>query len=165
MPYSNGHIQAVGTDARARRQYLYHPDWRVKRDLAKHDRVLAMARRLPGARERAELDLSRDGMPIERALATAFRLLDLGYFRIASDTYTDENGSYGLTTLERNHVHRLVFDFLAKSGKTQHIEVADAQSSLALTLCVDVEAARRPCSPIVMGEGGAASWRQRSTPT
>jgi DNA topoisomerase-1 len=129
-PYANGHIQCVGTDARGRRQYLYHPDWRIRRDLAKHDRVLAMAQRLPGAREQVEADLCRDGMPIERALATAFRLLDLGYFRIGSDSYTDENGSYGLTTLEREHVHRkagrLVFEFTAKSGKDQHIEIADA---------------------------------------
>lgn len=127
--HPNGHIQAVGTDARGRRQYLYHPEWRVKRDLAKHDRVLAVARRLPAARERVADDLASEGMPLERALATAFRLLDLGYFRIGSDSYASENGSYGLTTLERRHVHRrgdrLAFEFVAKSGVNQHIEIDD----------------------------------------
>jgi DNA topoisomerase IB len=129
--YPNGHIQAVGTDARGRRQYLYHPQWRAKRDQAKHDRVLAVARRLPSAREQVAADLDADGMPLERALATAFRLLDLGYFRIGSDSYASENGSYGLTTLERRHVHRhgrrLSFEFVAKSGITQHIEINDPQ--------------------------------------
>jgi len=140
-PYANGHIQAIGIDARGRRQYIYHPQWRVKRDLAKHDRVLKIARRLPDARRQVEADLRRDGMPIERALATAFRLLDLGYFRIGSDTYATENGSYGLTTLERRHVHRhgklLLFEFTAKSGISQHIEIIDP---LALA---SVEAMRR----------------------
>jgi DNA topoisomerase IB len=128
-PYPNGHIQAIGTDAKGRRQYLYHPDWRTQRDLAKHDRVLAVAEKLPRARKAVVSDLGREGMPIERALATAFRLLDLGYFRIGSDTYTTENGSYGLTTLERRHVHRhgnlLLFEFVAKSGVGQHIEIID----------------------------------------
>ncbi|MGI8879365.1 MAG: DNA topoisomerase IB [Jatrophihabitans sp.] len=125
----NGHIQAVGTDARGRRQYLYHPEWRAKRDLLKYDHVLAVARRLPAARSRVTDALALGGMPLERAMATAFRLLDLGYFRIGSDTYADENGSYGLTTLERQHVTRqgtrLLFEFVAKSGVTQQIEIAD----------------------------------------
>jgi DNA topoisomerase-1 len=128
-PYPNGHIQAVGTDAKGRRQYLYHDQWRVKRDLAKHERVLAMARRLPQARRQVTEALHAEGMPLDRALATAFRLLDLGYFRIGSDTYATENGSYGLTTLERRHVtrvgRRLEFEFEAKSGVVAHIEIVD----------------------------------------
>jgi DNA topoisomerase-1 len=127
--YPNGHIQAVGTDARGRRQYVYHEQWRVKRDLAKHERVLAMARRLPRARRQVTEALDVEGMPLDRALATAFRLLDLGYFRIGSDTYATENGSYGLTTLERRHVtrvgRRLRFEFEAKSGVVAQIEIVD----------------------------------------
>src|ERR671911_2397937 len=69
-PSPNGHIQAVGTDAAGRRQYLYHPVWREQRDAAKHDRVLVVAARLPRARQRAAADLGRAGMPRERALAT-----------------------------------------------------------------------------------------------
>lgn len=139
--YPNGHIQAVGTDAAGRRQYLYHPQWRVKRDLAKHDRALLVAKRLPRARRRVAEALRAEGMPQQRALATAFRLLDLGYFRIGSDSYTTENGSYGLTTLERRHVtrsgKRLLFQFTAKSGVAQAIEIADP------VVLASIEAMRR----------------------
>src|SRR5262245_19428368 len=79
-PAPNGHIQAVGTDDAGRRQYLYHPAWRELRDKAKHDRVLLVARRLPRARTKVAADLAQPGMPRQRALGTAFRLLDLGFF-------------------------------------------------------------------------------------
>ncbi len=156
--YPNGHIQAVGTDARGRRQYLYHPEWRSQRDLAKHDRVLAVARRLPAAREQVADDLDAEGMPLQRALATAFRLLDLGYFRIGSDTYTSENGSYGLTTLERRHVHRhgnrLSFEFVAKSGVAQHIEIADPQ----VLRSVETMRRRRGGDEILLAYKGPRAW-------
>jgi len=127
-PLPNGHIQAVGLDDAGRRQYLYHPDWRVKRDQLKFDRVARAARRLPAARLTLTEHLTLEGMPLERAAATAVRLLDLGYFRIGSDTYAD-GGSFGLTTLERRHVSRtgnlLVFDFVGKSGIEHRIEIDD----------------------------------------
>ena len=81
-PVPNGHLQAVGTDAAGRRQHLYHPDWRIRRDEAKFRRVTAAAERLPTARRRVAADLGAQGMPLERAAAIAVRLLDLGYFRI-----------------------------------------------------------------------------------
>jgi DNA topoisomerase I len=128
-PYPSGHIQAVGTDDAGRRQYLYHPDWRVKRDQMKFDRVAEAARKLPRARREVLAHLGLDGMPLERASAAAVRLLDLGYFRIGSDAYTDANGSFGLTTLERRHVRcrgqRLVFSFTGKSGIEHTIEIED----------------------------------------
>ncbi|MBC7310711.1 MAG: DNA topoisomerase IB, partial [Tetrasphaera sp.] len=103
-PLANGHLQAVGTDDAGRRQYLYHPVWRAKRDKEKYDRVLQAAALLPKARRHVMKDLQASGMPRERAAAVAVRLLDLGYFRIGSDAYADANGSFGLTTLERQHV-------------------------------------------------------------
>ena len=103
-PYPNGHLQAVGTDDAGRRQYLYHPDWRARRDAEKFDRMLEFGKALTRARELVVTDLGREGMPLERACAAAVRLLDLGYFRIGNDIYADENGSFGLTTLERRHV-------------------------------------------------------------
>lgn len=128
-PLPNGHIQAVGTDAAGRRQYLYHPAWRTKRDEAKFDRVLTAAKRLPKVRAQVVEDLALDGMPLTRATATAVRLLDLGYFRIGSQTYTDEHGSFGLTTLERSHVRAtkgaLVFAFTGKSGIEQEVIIED----------------------------------------
>ena len=129
-PWPNGHLQAVGTDAAGRRQYLYHPLWRVKRDQEKYDRVLLAARQLPQARKRILRDLALDGMPRERAAAAAVRLLDLGYFRIGNDAYTEDNGSFGLTTLERHHVRRrgdvIVFSFVGKSGVGHTVEIDDA---------------------------------------
>ncbi|HET7762821.1 MAG TPA: DNA topoisomerase IB [Phycicoccus sp.] len=130
-PYPNGHIQATGTDAAGRRQYLYHPDWRTKRDELKFDRVKVAGVRLAKARERIIEDLTAEGMPLGRAAATATRLLDLGYFRIGSDAYADANGSFGLTTLERRHVRRrgsdLVFSFVGKSGIEHSITISDPQ--------------------------------------
>ena len=103
-PAANGHLQVVGRDAAGRRQYLYHPVWRRKRDALKFDRVLLLAKALPRARLRMSEDLGATSMARERVLAAAVRLLDLGYFRIGNDVYADDNGSYGLTTLERRHI-------------------------------------------------------------
>lgn len=128
-PFPNGHLQAVGTDDRGRRQYRYHEQWRLEQDRAKHERVLEVAARLPAARERVEDLLHLDGLPRERVLAAAFRLLDLGFFRVGGDTYAEENGSYGLATLQRRHVHQrgdeLVFSYVAKSGKDRTTVIAD----------------------------------------
>jgi DNA topoisomerase-1 len=128
-PAANGHIQAVGVDAAGRRQYLYHPDWRVKRDRMKFDRVLEVAAELPRARASILEHISLDGMPMERAAATAVRLLDLGYFRIGSDSYADAHGSFGLTTLEKRHVRRvdgrLRFCFTGKSGVEHCVYIDD----------------------------------------
>jgi DNA topoisomerase IB len=105
-PVPNGHLQATGVDTAGRRQYLYHPQWRVRRDRLKFERVAEAAVLLPHVRRRIRADLRRPGMPLERAAATAVRLLDLGYFRIGNGYYADANGSFGLTTLERRHVRR-----------------------------------------------------------
>lgn len=128
-PFPNGHLQAVGTDDRGRRQYRYHEEWRRRQDRDKHERVLRVAARLPAARERVEGLLQLDGLPRERVLAAAFRLLDLGFFRVGGDAYAEENGSYGLATLQRHHVRRhgdeLEFRYVAKSGKDRALVVSD----------------------------------------
>jgi DNA topoisomerase IB len=136
-PWPNGHIQAVGSDEKGRRQYLYHPVWREQRDKAKHDRVLEVAARLPRARKRVVDHLALEGMPRERALAAAFRLLDLGFFRIGGETYAEQNGSFGLATIGREHVHfegdLIVFEYIAKSGKDRMIAVGDPAVRAAIT--------------------------------
>jgi DNA topoisomerase IB len=128
-PDPAGHIQAVGTDAAGRRQYLYHEGWRARRDAEKFDRMLDFARALPDLRTRVERDLRRRGLPKERVLAAAVRLLDRGLFRIGSEAYRRQNGSYGLATLRRDHVtirgRTLVFAFDGKSGVRQELEVVD----------------------------------------
>ncbi|MCU1678757.1 MAG: topoisomerase [Frankiales bacterium] len=127
--WPNGHIQAIGTDARGRRQYLYHDDWRTRRDREKFARVVDFARALPPARERvhellAEPELSRD-----RVLAAAVRLLDLGFFRIGSEEYAEQNETFGLATIRRDHVTVsrgvITFDYTAKSGKHRIQSIGD----------------------------------------
>lgn len=132
---ANGHLQAVGVDAAGRRQYLYHPDWRVRQDELKFARVTRASRRLPALRRAVLADLADDTMTAEKACAVAVRLLDLGCFRIGSDAYADGD-SFGLTTLERRHVRRTadtwVFDFTGKSGIEHHIELHDPVSLSAI---------------------------------
>lgn len=128
-PHESGHLQAVGTDEAGRRQYLYHPVWREKRDLAKFDRVITMAKKLPGVRRKVIADLAPRSDPRTRVLATGVRLVDLGCFRPGSDSYTEEHGSRGLTTLDCRHVRRdgdvFVFEFTGKSGIEQDVRIDD----------------------------------------
>ncbi|HLZ38543.1 MAG TPA: DNA topoisomerase IB [Mycobacteriales bacterium] len=128
-PWPNGHIQAVGTDAAGRRQYRYHDAWREQRDRAKHERVLDFASRLPAARERIAHDLAGRGLTRDRTLACAVRLLDLGFFRIGSEEYAEQNQTYGLATIRRDHVTVargvVTFDYPAKHGKQRIQTVAD----------------------------------------
>lgn len=155
-PWPNGHLQAVGTDEAGRRQYLYHPEWRVQRDAVKHAHVLEFARVLSRARERVLTDLGTSGMSHERACATAVRLLDLGCFRIGNDVYADENGSFGLTTLRRHHVRRrgagLDFDFVGKSGVEHRVRIDDPATVASL------EVMRRRRAP---AEEELLAWKER----
>lgn len=128
-PHANGHIQAVGTDAAGRRQYLYHQTWQDERAEEKFDRVLEMSVRLPAWRTELASDLERRGYPRERVLALALHLLDLGYFRAGGDRYADEHESYGLATLLCEHVavrgDVVEFDYPAKSGVRRTLELDD----------------------------------------
>src|SRR3954469_14574281 len=128
-PYPGGHIQATGFDQRGRKQYLYHPKWRERRDQEKFDEMLRFARALPGLRERVQADLERDDMGYECILATALRLLDRGFFRIGSEDYAVENETYGLATMRKEHVTLgagfIVFDYPAKSGRQRVQRVVD----------------------------------------
>ena len=158
-PYANGHLQAVGTDDAGRRQYLYHPDWRSRRDAEKFERMLLFGKALSKARELVVADLGREGMPLERACAAAVRLLDLGYFRIGNDVYADENGSFGLTTLERRHVRRrqdkLVFAFVGKSGVEHEIQIDDR----VVVETIEVMRRRRGEDLRLLSYRNGRSWR------
>lgn len=123
-----GHLQAVGTDDAGRRQYLYHEAWRRRRDRAKYRRMETFASALPELRDHVARDLRRRGLPRERVLACAVRLLDRGPFRIGSEGYA-LNGSFGLATIRKDHVRvgkRVAsFDFVGKSGVRHAFEVSD----------------------------------------
>jgi DNA topoisomerase I len=160
-PWPNGHLQAVGTDDAGRRQYLYHPDWRVQRDAAKHLRVVELGRVLSRAREQVLTDLDTSGMTLDRACAVAVRLLDLGYFRIGNDVYTEEHGSFGLTTLQRRHVRKqgptLVFCFVGKSGVEHEITIDDPQTVEALEV---MRLRQAPADAKLLAWKDRARWRE-----
>jgi DNA topoisomerase I len=128
-PWPNGHIQATGVDAAGRRQYRYHDEWRARRDAEKHERVLEIAHQLPDVRDSVVAALHTDGPNRERVLACAIRLLDLGTFRIGSEQYAEENGTYGLATLRREHVRvhgeQTFFSYTAKGGIQREVEITD----------------------------------------
>jgi DNA topoisomerase I len=129
-PDPRGHIQATGTDAKGRRQYRYHDEWRARRDREKHERMLDLARALPRLRERLARDLTAEGMGRERVLACAVRLLELGLFRVGGEAYV-EDGSYGLATVRKGHVRavggELRFDYPAKSGQRRIVTIGDPE--------------------------------------
>ncbi|MEU9791352.1 DNA topoisomerase IB [Streptomyces sparsogenes] len=134
---ANGHLQAVGTDAAGRRQYLYHPRFRAEQEQAKHEHVLDVAEALPAMREAVEGHLRDRGLTRRRVLATAVRLLDLGFFRIGSDRYAELNNSYGLTTLLREHSRcrrgAVLFSYTGKHGKEIVRTVVDPAACRSLT--------------------------------
>ncbi|HET9773327.1 MAG TPA: DNA topoisomerase IB, partial [Acidimicrobiia bacterium] len=129
-PWPTGHLQAVGIDARGRKQYRYHDRWRARRDAEKFDRMADFARALPGMRRRCCELLAGDDLSRDRVLACVIRLLDLGFFRIGGEEYVEQNGSYGLATLRKEHVtlegrSGVMFDYPAKSGKRRVQRIVD----------------------------------------
>jgi DNA topoisomerase IB len=133
-PY--GHIQATGVDAAGRKQYLYHSRWQQRQAERKFEAVREFAAALPRLRRAVTADLKHQGMPRERALACAVRLLDLGFFRVGGETYAEENESYGLATIRREHVKvsggEAVFDFPAKSGQRRVQSIRDPAAIRAI---------------------------------
>jgi len=128
-PYPGGHIQATGMDDRGRKQYLYHPRWRERRDQEKFEDMVAFARTLPDLRAHIAREMERDDLGREHVLACAVRLLDRGFFRVGGEDYAVTNKSYGLATIRKEHVRlngdTLLFDYPAKSGKRQVRAVVD----------------------------------------
>jgi len=131
-----GHIQATGFDAAGRKQYRYHDRWEQRRAARKYEEMRDFARALPALRRHVKRDIGAEGMPQERALATAVRLLDLGFFRIGGEEYAEENESFGVATVRREHVSRngeeLVFDFPAKSGQRRVQSIRDRAAVAAI---------------------------------
>jgi DNA topoisomerase-1 len=129
-PFPNGHLQATGIDAAGRKQYLYHERWRESRDRQKFDEMIDFARALPSLRRRVAADLEQRGLARDRVLACGVRLLDLGFFRVGSEAYAEENETYGLATMRQRHIRfengAAVFDYRAKGAKRHVQEVADA---------------------------------------
>jgi DNA topoisomerase-1 len=138
-PDPDGHIQATARDARGRKQYRYHPQYREARDRSKFRRMLEFSEVLPRLRERIERDLRTESLSRRQILATVVRLLDKTLIRVGNDEYARENRSYGLTTLRRRHVTvdgtMLRFSFRGKSGVEHTIAVADPRLAKIVQRC------------------------------
>lgn len=141
-----GHIQAIGRDARGRKQYRYHPAWRATRDEAKFDRVGVFGRALPRLRRRVDADLRRRGLPREKVLASVVALLEATLIRVGNDEYARTNRSFGLTTLQKRHVRAstggAVFEFRGKSGKTHRTAFHDRRLARVIRACQDLRGQR-----------------------
>ncbi|MET0996160.1 MAG: DNA topoisomerase IB [Mycobacterium sp.] len=135
-PHPHGHIQAVGTDAAGRRQYIYHQKWQEERGEEKFDRVLEMSTALPEWRRRIAADLAGRGLERDRVLALALHLLDLGYFRAGGEQYAEENNSFGIATLLCEHAQlrsgAVEFDYPAKSGVRRTLAIDDPRAVRAV---------------------------------
>ena len=126
-----GHIQATGADAKGRRQYRYHDVWRVHRDREKFDHMLEFARQLPDLRAACMENLALRGLTRDRVLSCAVRLLDLGFFRIGTEGYAEQNQTFGLATMRKRHVsvsrNVVTFDYKAKNSKRRVQSIVDPQ--------------------------------------
>ncbi len=141
-PYANGHLQATGRDARGRKQYRYHPSYRLRREAAKYERLVAFAKSLPAIRDRVHADLAKDGLPREKVLAAVVQLLELTLIRVGNDEYAKLNRSFGLTTLRDRHAkvdgHGIRFRFRGKSGKEVEVGLRDRRLASVVRRCRDL---------------------------
>jgi DNA topoisomerase-1 len=140
--HDKGHLQATGRDARGRKQYRYHPDWRTTRDDAKFDRMLAFARALPRIRARVAEDQAKRGLSRDKVLATVVRLLEITLIRVGNQEYARENRSYGLTTLRDRHVDfdgaKVTFEYRGKGGKLHRISLRDRRLARIVRSCQEL---------------------------
>jgi len=141
-PSSRGHIQATGRDARGRKQYRYHADWRNVRDEAKFERTIAFAEALPALRRRVELDLRRSGLPRQKVVAAVVRLLETTLARVGNEEYARHNRSFGLTTLRNRHAEvdgdGIRFTFNGKGGKKHTVDLRDRRLARIVGRCQDL---------------------------
>ncbi|CAP42738.1 DNA topoisomerase IB [Bordetella petrii] len=141
-PLPNGHLQATGRDARGRKQYRYHADWRAERDAAKYGQLLEFAASLPRIRRRVARDMRRPALTQDKMLAVLVRLLEITLIRIGTREYARANQSYGLTTLKRRHTavagDRLRLRFTGKSGVAHDVTVTDARIARTVKRCMDL---------------------------
>lgn len=143
---ANGHLQAHGRDARGRKQYRYHPDFRAIRDAAKYEHMRDFCRALPKLRAKVEDDLACHCLCKEKVVATVVALIERAHLRVGNDEYTKQNGSYGATTLEGRHAKvrgaEIELRYRGKSGQLRAIRFRDARIAKAIRQCKAMRGAR-----------------------
>ena len=140
--YPEGHIQATGRDDKGRKQYIYHPLWEQIRNQAKFNRMVAFGESLPAIREQVDEDLARRKLSREKVVAIVVRLLEETLIRIGNREYARRNSSFGLTTLQAEHLDisgsKLHFTFRGKSGKDQDVELRDRRMARLIRRCQEL---------------------------
>lgn len=141
-PKANGHLQATGRDARGRKQYRYHPQFREVSEATKYEHMMEFARALPGIRAKVAEHMALRGLPREKVLAAVVHLLETTLIRVGNDDYAKRNDSYGLTTLRNPHVKvdgsELRFRFKGKSGKAWQLQLKDRRVAKIVKACQDL---------------------------
>ncbi len=138
----NCHLQATGIDARGRKQYRYHLDFRAKADKSKFEGLREFGKALPKIRRAVEKDLARRKLTREMVLAAVVRLLDIEYLRVGNEQYAKANKSFGATTLLRKHVrshgHRLKMRFAGKHGIVREVTITDRRLRRVVRRCQEL---------------------------
>ena len=138
----NGHMQATGVDARGRKQYRYHADFRRKRDTAKYEGLLEFGKALPRLRRRVEQDLTHRKLTRETVLAAVVRLLDTEHIRIGNEQYARDNKSFGATTLRTRHLRRkgakMTMRFTGKHGIVHEVRISDSNLKRVCKRCQEL---------------------------
>jgi len=141
-PFRDGHIQATGRDAKGRKQYRYHPQFREVRESTKYEHVVAFAEMLPAIRAQVREHMALKGLPRQKVLATVVHLLETTLIRVGNDDYARQNNSYGLTTLKNRHVaidgNEVRFRFTGKSGKQWSLRVKDRRIAKIIRACQEL---------------------------
>jgi DNA topoisomerase-1 len=141
-PFADGHIQAIGRDAKGRKQYKYHPLFREVRESTKYEHVVTFANALPSIRTKVRQHMALRGLPRERVLATVVHLLETTLIRVGNDDYAKHNKSYGLTTLKNRHVavagSEVRFRFTGKSGRQWSLKVKDRRVAKIIKACQEL---------------------------
>lgn len=143
---ASGHLQATGRDAKGRKQYRYHDDFRGHRERDKFERIAAFAKALPDIRAGVTLDMSRRGLPREKVLATIVSLLESTLIRVGNEDYARQNGSFGISTLRDRHTQidgaEIRFKFIGKSGKPWRVTLRDRRIAKIVKACQDLPGQR-----------------------
>ena len=138
----NGHLQAIGKDAKERKQYRYHPLWTKIRNQTKFYKMAAFGKVLPKIRKKVERDLDQNGWPKSKVLALIVKLMEETHIRIGSEQYARRNKTYGLSTLRTKHVNiykdRLKFEFIGKRGKKHSISVRNKKLLRLVSKCEEI---------------------------
>jgi len=141
-PYENGHLQATGIDAKGRKQYRYHTQWNKIRNQSKFYKLQSFANVLPAIRKQVDTDLSRNGLPYEKVVALVIKLIELTNIRIGNEAYKKLYGSFGITTLQDEHVRfensKIYFDFIGKKGVTHKMGIKSRKLANLVKKCKDI---------------------------